>query len=209
MTDLTVHQAISRVMEDVRAVRKSERNSQQGFMFRGVDNVVNAVGPALRTHGVIVVPNADTCHIEGFQTAKGAQMYRAVVKVTYTFYGPAGDSLTATVMGEGSDSLDKATSKAMSVAYRTCLLQTLALPTDEPDPDSFNPPAMLKGEPTTKTKLTQAKAKVWQAAQAHGWDKAALEEAYLNGMGAPIGQASVADLEAYLKTIVLAGDSDG
>ena len=197
----TVNQALLAVMEDVRAVRKSERNSQQGFMFRGIDNVINAVGPALRKHGVIVVPDAQDCHIEAFQTAKGATMYRALVKVLYTFYGPEGDYLVARVVGEASDSLDKATSKSMSVAFRTALLQTLALPTDEPDPDSFNPPAMVKGEPTTRTKLTSAKAKVWQAAQALGWDKAALEEAYLGAMGAPIGQASAADLDAYLKSI--------
>ena len=41
------------------------------------------------------------------------------------------------VIGEAGDSGDKATPKAMSVALRTALLQTLMLPTDEPDPDSF------------------------------------------------------------------------
>jgi hypothetical protein len=34
------------------------------------------------------------------------------------------------------DSGDKAIAKAMSVAFRTALLQTLALPTDEADPDT-------------------------------------------------------------------------
>jgi hypothetical protein len=34
------------------------------------------------------------------------------------------------------DSGDKAVPKAMSVAFRTALLQALALPTDEPDPDA-------------------------------------------------------------------------
>ena len=58
------------------------------------------------------------------------------VKVSYTFIGAGGDAIKATVVGEAMDSGDKATAKAMSVAFRTALLQTLSLPTDEPDPDS-------------------------------------------------------------------------
>jgi hypothetical protein len=58
------------------------------------------------------------------------------VKVTYTFIGASGDSIKATVVGEAMDSGDKATAKAMSVAFRTALLQALSLPTDEPDPDA-------------------------------------------------------------------------
>ena len=58
------------------------------------------------------------------------------VKVTYTFIGANGDAIKATVVGEAMDSGDKATAKAMSVAFRTALLQSLALPTDEVDPDA-------------------------------------------------------------------------
>ena len=50
--------------------------------------------------------------------------------------GVDGSTLTATVAAEAWDTGDKATPKAMSVAFRTALLQALALPTDEPDPDS-------------------------------------------------------------------------
>jgi hypothetical protein len=57
------------------------------------------------------------------------------VKVAYTFYGPAGDSVEGEVVAEAMDAGDKATSKAMSVALRTFLIQALCLPTDEPDPD--------------------------------------------------------------------------
>ena len=63
-------------------------------------------------------------------------MANVYLTVRYDFYGPAGDSISATVAAESFDSGDKATAKAMSVAFRTALLQTLALPTDEvDDPD--------------------------------------------------------------------------
>ena len=56
MAEQTIYQALSAVMGDVQAVGKDGRNTQQGFNFRGIDAVVNAVGPALRTHGVVVTP---------------------------------------------------------------------------------------------------------------------------------------------------------
>ena len=134
----TVVQALSAVMADVRAVAKKERNTSQGggFYFRGIDAVVNAVGPALRTHGVVVTPHLDQIDRREGRTSKGGTLNYVAVIVTYTFTGPAGDTMTATVPGEAFDSGDKATAKAMSVAFRTCLLQALTLPTDEADPDA-------------------------------------------------------------------------
>lgn len=131
----TVYQALAHVMKDVREVRKNGRNKQQGFNFRGVDDVMNAVGPALREHGVVVSPTNVEHTIASKNTAKGALMNFATVKVEYTVFGPDGSHFTGQVAAESFDSGDKATAKAMSVAFRTFLLQTLCLPTDDADPD--------------------------------------------------------------------------
>jgi len=131
-----VHEALAAVMGDVRAVGKTGRNSAQNYNFRGIDAVVNAVGPALREHGVVVIPEVLEHSHETISSANGKAMGHVVVRVAYTFVGPGGDTLTSTVVGEAMDYGDKATAKAMSVAFRTALLQSLALPTDEPDPDS-------------------------------------------------------------------------
>lgn len=136
---LNVYQALANVMSEVQAVSKSDRNSQQGFNFRGIDAVVNAVGPALRKHSVIVTPTVLSHSYETVEVGRNrTQMAHVIVKVTYRFFGPAGDSIEATVIGEAMDSGDKAVAKAMSVAFRIALLQALALPTDEPDPDSYS-----------------------------------------------------------------------
>lgn len=129
--------ALSSVMEAVGAVRKRDTNSQQGFNFRGIDAVVNAVSPALREQGVVVLPKvldvrASTVEVGQKRTLMG----HVSVTVRYRFVGPDGDHLDCVTVGEAMDSGDKATAKAMSVAFRTALLQSLALPTDEPDPDS-------------------------------------------------------------------------
>lgn len=136
MSDITVFEAWSNVMGQVQGIRKGERNPQQGFNFRGIDAVLNAVGPALREHQVTVVPTADTIDVERYQTARGGQMQGVIVRMTYTVFGPAGDSFAGSAYGQAADAGDKAVSKAESVAYRTFLLQALTVPTDEPDPDS-------------------------------------------------------------------------
>jgi hypothetical protein len=134
---LSIAQALNEVMKEVGAVKKNDRNASQGFNFRGIDAVVNAVSPALQKHGVIVVPSVEDYEYASVEIGKNRTVMGHVkIKVTYTFIGAGGDAIKATVVGEAMDSGDKATAKAMSVAFRTALLQTLSLPTDEPDPDS-------------------------------------------------------------------------
>ena len=128
--------ALARVMEDVRAVRKGDRNSQQNYAFRGIDAVMNAAGPAFRKHGVVVVPMLEEVDYRDVQTSTGKASRECTVKVRYRFHGPAGDFIECVTPGESMDFGDKGAPKAMSVAYRIALLQALCLPTDEPEADA-------------------------------------------------------------------------
>ena len=138
MTDekKTVVQALIAVMAATQAIGKNDRNLQQGYNFRGVDAVVNVVGPLLREHGVIVLPIKTESRYRDVQTSTGKPSRECTVTVTYRFYGPAGDHIDAEVPGESMDSGDKGAPKAMSVAYRILLLQALCIPTHDVDPDS-------------------------------------------------------------------------
>lgn len=131
----SIHEALSAVMEDVQSVGKTGRNQQQGYSFRGVDAVVNAVGPAFRAHGVVVAPHVEDAAYESYESRNGALMKSCVLRIRYVFTGPEGDTLECVVYGESSDAGDKSTPKAHSVAFRTALLQVLTIPTDEADPD--------------------------------------------------------------------------
>lgn len=147
---MKVHEALSAVMGDVRAVSKSERMSGGGmsYAFRGIDAVVNAVGPALRKHGVVLMPQVLAHEVRTVTTSGGKAANHVTVQVRYLFVGPDGDTLEAVSVGEATDHADKGTAKAMSVALRTCLLQALMLPTDEPDPDSeYHPVQALAFDP--------------------------------------------------------------
>jgi hypothetical protein len=136
-TALPIAQAMGAIMKEVGAIAKKDKNTSQGFNFRGIDSVVNAVSPALQKHGVIVVPSVEDYEYSTVEVGRNrTAMGHVKVKVTYTFIGAKGDEIKATVVGEAMDSGDKATAKAMSVAFRTALLQALSLPTDELDPDA-------------------------------------------------------------------------
>jgi hypothetical protein len=110
MTDKpSIYACLAAVMSDVTAVSKGD-NSGQGYSFRGIDAVLNAVGPALRKHKVIVTPMVE-------------DMVSNVVEM-----GQRRTAMNHVQLTEAADTSDKATSKAMSIAFRTCLLQVLALP---------------------------------------------------------------------------------
>lgn len=129
--------ALNAVMHEVGAVKKGDFNEGQRFNFRGIDAVVNAVSPALRRNGIVVTPELKSIEYSTVEIGRNrTPMGHVRVTVAYTFVCEDGSALTATVPGEAMDSGDKATAKAMSVAFRTALLQALSLPTDEPDPDA-------------------------------------------------------------------------
>lgn len=132
-----IYEAISNVMKEIGAIGKNSKNSQQGFMYRGIDAVMNALNPALIKYGVFVVPEVLEQTREERQTAKGGTLFYSICKVKYTFYAKDGSSIEAVVVGEGMDSGDKATNKAMSVAFKYACFQVFCIPTEEMvDPDA-------------------------------------------------------------------------
>lgn len=184
----SIFELMSKIMRDVTSVGKSDTNSHFGFSFRGIDTILKAVAPALRDHGVVVIPDTRDQKSE----VVGKQL-RVTVTVAYTFYGPRGDSLTAVVPGEAMDAQDKASSKAMSVAYRTALIQALAIPTGERDPHAG---------PAASTKLVRLQAEVKRVMAEKEWDWGQLASDYTEwSQGADIAAADENDLAGYLKVL--------
>lgn len=131
-----IYAAMIAAMEEVQAIGKVGFNDSQKYHFRGIDQVINAVGPIFRKHKILPVPHNCTAKYRDVRTSYDKPSREVTVEATYRFYGPAGDFIEAVVPGESMDVGDKGTPKAMSVAYRIVLLQMLCIPTDEPDPDS-------------------------------------------------------------------------
>jgi hypothetical protein len=189
---------LTQVKEAVGAIGKTDTNRQQGFNFRGIDAVINAVAPALIDAGVIVVPNVRTYEHGTVEVGgKRTPMGHARVVVEYTFYGPDGDTIMCSAPGEAMDSGDKATAKAMSVAYRTALLQALSLPTTEADPDATT------YQRTDTMELTRARVRVqstW-AAQFPGRSPNDIPTDFGSRYGTDINLASAEELNAYAEAL--------
>lgn len=132
-----IYKSINAVMAEIGAVGKTSTNSQQGFKYRGIDAVMNALNPALINNKVFVVPEVLEQTREERTTSRGAALIYSICKCKFTFYAEDGSSVTAVTIGEGMDSGDKATNKAMSVAFKYACFQTFCIPTEEMvDPDA-------------------------------------------------------------------------
>ncbi len=132
-----IFQAIPAIMGEINAVGKNKKNLQQGFMYRGIDDVMNAINPALVHHKVFIVPEIlEQCREER-QTNKGANLIYSICKMRFRFCAEDGSSVEAVTVGEGMDSGDKATNKAMAIAFKYACFQVFCIPTEEiSDPDA-------------------------------------------------------------------------
>lgn len=137
---MRIFEAMAEVMRDVDAIGKNQKNQQQGFKFRGIDDVYNAVHPIFAKHGVFTAPTVLAERAEERQTKSGGNLIYRILTIKYTFFASDGSSFETTVVGEGMDSGDKGANKAMAVAHKYALLQTLCIPTEDMiDPDSQVP----------------------------------------------------------------------
>ena len=131
-----IYAQMSKAMADLKAVGKNSKNQQQGFKFRGIDDVMNALHPIMSKHNIFVAPTVLDSNVKSYSTTRGTQMQNTVIKVEYSFYAEDGSKVTATTYGEASDSGDKSYSKAMSIAFKYALFQVFCIPTEEmQDPD--------------------------------------------------------------------------
>lgn len=169
-----IYKAILAVKGEVGSIGKDTRNPQQGYMYRGVDAVVERLAPLFNKHDVIVTPRTvrDVTHGVVEVGKNRTPMSHVTLVVEYRFTAVDGSYMTAEAPGEAMDSGDKATPKAMSVAYRTVLLQALSIPTGDGDPDADSYERSEYQEPIKPSwdPLKDAKNKAWQAAQAAGLD---------------------------------------
>jgi len=132
-----IYQSIIGVMSEIGAIEKGKTNSQQGFKYRGIDDVMNALQPLLIKNGVFVVPEVLEQNREDKVSKSGTALIYSICKIRFTFYADDGSNITAVTIGEGMDSGDKATNKAMAIAFKYACFQVFCIPTEEmKDPDS-------------------------------------------------------------------------
>ena len=141
MAEAKIYGLIAQAMKEIGAIGKDSAatNNSGKFMykFRGIDAVYNALNPVFGKLGLCMVPEVLEQTREERKTVSGGALIYSILKVKYTMYAPDGSNVVAIVVGEGMDSGDKASNKAMSAAYKYACFQILCIPTEETiDPDA-------------------------------------------------------------------------
>ena len=147
-----IYTLLPKVAQAIGHIAKTRKNQQQGFNFRGIDEVLNAIHGPLCEFGVFPTVEVFDVKRDVVQTKAGATMNVVTLMMRVTFYADDGSHVTTTTAGEAMDMADKGTNKAESAAFKYAMFQTFSIPLDEQDADEVTPePAQRKHETPAKT----------------------------------------------------------
>ena len=130
---MKVYQAIGAVSAAMNhtGIAKARNNAAQGYKFRGIDDVLNALSAALVEAGLVILPRCVDRVVVERQTAKGGAIFNVTCRVEFDLVSTEdGSKHTVSTYGEAMDSADKATNKAMSAAYKYLALLVFCIPTE-------------------------------------------------------------------------------
>ena len=132
-----IYKAMLNIMSDVDAIKKEKKNQQQGFMFRGIDDMMNSLHGLFAKHGVFIIPIVESYDVKERPTKSGGINYLTHAVITFNFTAQDGSFISIKNVGEAMDSGDKGMNKAMSIALKYALMQTFLIPTEDiADPDA-------------------------------------------------------------------------
>lgn len=131
-----IYSALAKANKAIGAIAKGSKNQQQGFMFRGIDDVYNELHAILADCEIFIVPEVVSYDVSERQVRNGVVLFtRATIR--HHFTTSDGSSVTTTVVGEAMDSGDKGMNKTMSIALKYALFQLFTIPTkEEKDPEA-------------------------------------------------------------------------
>ena len=167
MNVYTQMQAVQKTLAS-RGITKTGYNDFGEFKFRGIDEVLNVLGPILAEHSLMVIPNVYSSEVVRVQTSTGKPANHWTVKVRYTFCATSGDDPSVAYVtefhGEAYDNSDKGLGKAITSAYKSMLFETFCVPIegmDDADSSSIEESGFLSSEQitllTNKMALTKTK----------------------------------------------------
>ena len=128
-----IYKALSLIQGELAkiGISKDRKNAQQGYAFRGIDDVYGTIAPLFAQYGVVTLPHYTERTCVERTTTKGGLLFYVTLKGTFDLVSVEdGSKTTCEVYGEAMDSADKATNKAMSAAYKYMCLQTFCIPTE-------------------------------------------------------------------------------
>ncbi|MBE3040561.1 MAG: ERF family protein [Chloroflexi bacterium] len=131
-----IYARMSKAMAAVGSVAKSHRNKEQNYDFRSIDDMYDAVQPALVENGIFPVPTVKDCQTSEVTSKSGSKGWHYVMRVEYRFFAPDGSNIVALTVGESLDYGDKGANKAMTSAYKWALTQVFCIRIKDADLDT-------------------------------------------------------------------------
>lgn len=177
---MEVYKAINIVQAKLarEGISKLRTNREQGYNFRGVDDVYNAVSPLLAEAGLVILPRVLSRECVERTSARGTALFYVTVEAEFDFIASAdGSKHTVKTFGEAMDTGDKATNKAMSAAYKYALIQAFAIPT-EGDNDADATTHEVASRPADPLESPEAKAMLARLREAALEGEEALQAAF-------------------------------
>jgi len=158
-------------------IGKTRKNAQQGYQFRGIDDVLNALAPLLSANGLVILPRVLSREMTERESKSGGVLFSVVVFAAFDFVAAEDGSMhTVQTYGEAMDSADKATNKAMSACYKYAAFLAFCIPTEgDNDADATTPEAGARTAATTPTQVHRAtisdaqQKRFFAIAREHGW----------------------------------------
>lgn len=131
--------ALHSVYQQVGYVQKKGKNTAQNYRYAGEKDLIEALRPAMVEAGIVFfcsgISDQETREVRK-STPRGESVtinFAATFHFTFA-HAVSGTSIQVAARGEGADSLDKASAKAMTGALKYALRQTFVIETgDDPD----------------------------------------------------------------------------
>ena len=120
-----IHKQILAVQKEITPIAKTKQ--ADGFQYRGVEDVSNALFPLFKKHEIFCVPET--------LSHQTNNVGKTLVECRLSFFASDGSSLVATARGEAIDKTgDKGTTIAQSIATRIILTTVFLIPTEDNTP---------------------------------------------------------------------------
>lgn len=153
--ELEVYKSIAKITLEMSKEGIAKDKQGNGYKFRGIDDVYNALSPKLGENGLCVLPRVISRDCVERTTNNGKALFYITLDMEFDFVSSIdGSKHTVRTYGEAMDMSDKATNKAMSAAYKYACFQAFCIPTEGDNDTENNTHEVIK---TTRTKTAVAK----------------------------------------------------
>lgn len=129
---------MSEILKSLAIVKKEmphikKDKAAKSYKYRGIEDVLNVLGPLLAEQEVIIKREVLSHRVQPAHATKaGTDQTQAVLHCRYTFFScKDGSDFATESVGEGIDTLDKATAVAISNAFKYAIFEMFTIPTKE------------------------------------------------------------------------------